>query len=132
MLTRVHSPLPPELEDLVQTIIGCCLRVHSELGPGLSEEVYVRACCAELEFAGIPFEREKALPVIYRNRTLCHNRVDIFVDGRVVLEIKSVERIHPVHLAQTVSYLRLTAARVGLVIDFNTERLRDGIRRVVL
>ena len=72
------------------------------------------------------------LAVKYRGRTLCHQRVGIFVDGRVVVEVKAVDRIHPVHIAQTVSYLRLTGARVGLVVNFNVESLRHGIRRVVL
>jgi GxxExxY protein len=132
MLSRAPSSLPADLERLVRRIIGCCLDAHSALGPGLSELVYVGACCVELGEAGLLYEREKALPVVYRDRTLCHQRVDILVDRQVVLEVKAVDRIHPVHLAQTVGYLRLTGARVGLVVNFNVVRLREGIRRVVI
>ena len=74
----------------------------------------------------------KTLPVRYRDRVLCHQRVDVLIAGMVVLEVKSVERIQPVHLAQTVSYLRLSGARVGLIVNFITLRLREGIRRVVV
>ena len=131
-LSRVHSALSDELEQVVQRTIGCCIDVHRGLGPGLSEVVYVAACCVELEEKKIPFEREKALPVVYRGRTLCHQRVDILVSGRLVVEVKAVDRIHPVHIAQTVSYLRLTGSKVGLIVNFNVESLRHGIRRVVL
>jgi GxxExxY protein len=131
-LTRVASPLPIELERLVKAVIACCLDVHTNMGPGLAENVYAAACCVELELKGIPFEREKLLPISYRGRLLCHQRIDIMVDRSLVIEVKSVERIHPVHLAQTVSYLRLPGVRVGLVINFNVESLRHGIRRVVL
>lgn len=112
--------------------IGCCMEVHTRLGPGMNEVIYTRAICVELEDRGIAFEREKRLPVHYRGRLLCHQRLDILVAASLVLEVKSVDRIHPVHLAQTVGYLRLTGARVGLVVNFNTAHLRDGIRRVVL
>ena len=130
-LARVSSPLSQETEELVRTIIACCIAVHTELGPGLSELVYVNACCIELQSRRISFEREKALPVTYRGSFVCNQRVDILVDGKVVVEAKSVERIHPVHIAQTVSYLRLTGVRVGLVVNFNVDHLRHGIRRVV-
>jgi GxxExxY protein len=131
-LTRVPTHLPADLEQLVNHTIGCCIEVHRALGPGLSELVYAAATGIELESRSIAFEREKALPVRYRGHLLCHHRVDLLVDSRLVLEIKSVERIHPVHLAQTVSYLRLTGTRVGLVINFNEQVLRQGIRRVVV
>jgi GxxExxY protein len=131
-LTRVYSPLPAELEQLVEQTIGCCIAVHRELGPGLSEYVYSTACQAELKAKGIPFESEKALPVRYRGIAICHHRVDVFIDNRLVLEVKSVDRLHPVHVAQVVSYLRLTGARVGLIANFNVEVLRNGLRRVVM
>jgi GxxExxY protein len=131
-LTRVASSLPLELEDLVRDVIGSCLEVHRELGPGMSEAVYSRACCVEFAIRGIPFEAEKSVPIRYRGQTLCHQRLDLFVDGRLVVEIKSVESIHPVHVAQAVSYLRATSTRVALVVNFNVPFLKLRIRRVVL
>jgi GxxExxY protein len=129
---RITSGLPPTLEALVKQIIGACLAVHRELGPGLAERAYSRACCMELEFREMSFEVEKPVSVKYRGSLLCQHRIDLFVDRQVVVEIKSVEQIHPVHVAQVVSYLRLTGTRVGLVVNFNVPVLKQGIRRVVL
>jgi len=131
-MLKIHSDLPDDLESLVTQTIGCCIEVHRALGPGLNENVYRRACEVELGLCGISFEAELPLPIRYRDHLLCHQRVDLFVDGRLVLEVKSVERLHPVHVAQTVSYLRLTRVRVGLVVNFNVEVLKQGIRRVIL
>jgi GxxExxY protein len=129
---HVTSDLPPSLEILVRNTIGACLAVHRELGPGMSETVYARACCIELAARGIPFEAEKSMAVKYRGKFLCHQRLDLFVDQQLVVELKSLEQIHPVHIAQVVSYLRVTGARVGLIVNFNVPILKYGIRRVVL
>ena len=129
---RVASSLPEDLETLVRRTIGAFLEVHRVLGPGMSEGVYSRACAIELEFWRIPFEAEKSVPVLYRGRFLCHQRIDLLIDRKVVIEIKSVENIHPVHIAQVVSYLRVIKGRVGLVVNFNVPILKQGIRRVVL
>ena len=129
---RLTSTLSSGLERLVQDTIGAFLAVHRELGPGMSEGVYSRACRIELDRRGISFEAEKSVPVTYRGRLLCHQRIDLFVDGQLVVEVKSVEQIHPVHVAQVVSYLRLTRTRIGLVVNFNVPVLKQGIRRVVL
>jgi GxxExxY protein len=131
-LTRVKSSLPQELEHLAKLTIGCCLIVHRELGPGMNEGVYSRACCIELGLRGLAFEKERPVPIRYRDELICHQRIDLFVEHSLVLEIKSVERIHPVHIAQVVSYLRATGTRVGLVVNFNVAVLKQGIRRVVL
>jgi len=106
--------------------------VHEALGPGLNESVYARACRIELDSRGISFESEYSVPIYYRGQLLCHQRIDLFVDKRLVLELKSIDGIHRVHVAQTVGYLRLTKARVGLIVNFNVEVLRYGIKRVVL
>lgn len=129
---RLISHLPADLEMLISQTIGALLDVHRELGPGMSENVYSRACAIELGLRRILFEAEKSIPVMYRGKFLCHHRLDLLIEGRLVVEIKSVERIHPVHVAQVVSYLRVTGARVGLVVNFNVPVLRDGIRRVIL
>lgn len=131
-ILRITSTLPPELDNLVQQTIGALVAVHRELGSGMCEGVYAAAARLELAERLIPFEAEKPCPVRYRGRLLCHQRVDLFVDGRLVVEIKSVEQIHRVHVAQVVSYLRLTGARVGLLVNFNVPLLKEGIRRIVL
>jgi GxxExxY protein len=131
-MLRVPSPLPEDLESLVTEIIGLCIDVHKELGPGLNESVYARACRVELEARGISHESEHPVPIRYRGKLLCHQRIDLLVDRRLVLELKSVDAIHRVHVSQTVTYLRLTGARVGLIVNFNVEFLRYGIRRVIL
>src|SRR6266446_4548219 len=110
---HVASRLPADLENLIRETIGCCLAVHRELGPGLLEGVYPRAIGIELQARGISFATEKAVPVKYRGTLLCHQRIDLFVDERLVLEIKSVERLDPIHIAQVISYLRVTGARIG-------------------
>jgi GxxExxY protein len=118
-ILAIAAPLPPDLEMLVRQSIGALLAVHRELGPGMNEGVYAAAARVELAERGFPFEAEKIYPVRYRGRILCHQRLDLLVDRRLVVEIKSVDRIHPVHVAQVVSYLRLTGARVGLLVNFN-------------
>ena len=131
-MLRVASPLSADLEDLIEKILGCCVAVHSELGPGLLESIYARAVRMELEARDIRVEAEKVIPVHYRDRLLCNQRLDLFVDGRVVLEIKSVDALHPIHMAQVLNYLRIAGARVGLLINFNVSVLKWGIRRVIL
>lgn len=96
---RVASTLPEDLEALIRRSIGCFLEVHRGLGPGMSEGVYSRACRIELQHQRILFEHEKSVPIHYRGQLLCHQRIDLLIDGRLIVEIKSVERIHPVHVS---------------------------------
>jgi GxxExxY protein len=131
-MLRVPTRLSDELEDLIYRIIGCCIVVHRELGPGLLETIYSRAVCLELAAEAVSYEREKSIPVTYRNQILCHQRLDIVVEGQVLLEIKSVERIHPVHQAQVLSYLRVSRLPVGLLMNFNVAVLKQGLDRIVL
>jgi GxxExxY protein len=128
----VHSPLDDELEVLIHTTIGCCITVHRELGPGLLEDIYARAVCIELAAAGVPFEKEKQIAVFYRGRLLAYQRLDIVVAQRLILEIKSVERIAPVHRAQVLSYLRASRLRIALLMNFNVPTLPNGLHRIVL
>lgn len=116
----------------MQRTIGACIAVHSELGPGLLESIYSRAIAAELTFLGIAFELERSLPVSYRGAVIGHHRLDLFVDARIVLEVKAVDRILPLHAAQVISYLKVNGARIGLLMNFNAEVLRNGLRRIVL
>jgi GxxExxY protein len=129
---RVSSSLPDDLESLIRLVIGCCVTVHRELGPGLLEAVYPRAIAMDLDEHGICYSMEKTVPIRYRGRILCHQRIDLFVDDRLVVEVKSVERLIPIHVAQVINYLRVTGSRAGLLINFNVPLLKHGIRRIVL
>jgi GxxExxY protein len=131
-MLRIASPLSAELEDLVHRTIGCCIEVHRELGPGLIEAVYHRAVSIELDMAGISFEREKSCPILYRGQRIYLHRLDLVVSGLVLLELKAVDRIHPVHQSQVLSCLRASKLRLGLLINFNVAVLPHGIHRVVL
>ena len=126
-----HHNLPAA--DLTYRIIGLAMRVHRELGPGLLESIYEKCLCYELGRAGIPFRRQIALNVHYDDTIMESGCVaDIIVDNAVVLELKAVERMLPVHEAQLLTYLLLSDCRVGLLINFNTVSLTDGIKRRVL
>jgi len=118
--------------DITQAIIGAAMDVHRELGPGLLESAYEACLAYELIQRGFKVERQKELPVKYRNVTLdCGYRMDLLVEDKVVVEVKAIEPLHPVHKAQLLSYLRLSGHKVGLLINFNVTVLKTGIRRVV-
>ena len=131
-MLRIASVLDDATEALITRIIGICIAVHRELGPGLLESIYGRAICLELETAGLSFEVEKQVPVLYRGNVLCHHRLDIVVDLKVLLEIKAVERLAPIHYAQVLSYLRISELPVALLMNFNSVVLPDGMKRIVL
>jgi GxxExxY protein len=119
--------------DITYQIIGAAMRVHRILGPALLESIYEACLCHELRRSEIPFARQVRLPVRYDNVTLdCGYVADIIVCSTVLLELKSVERILPLHEAQLLTYLRLTDCCVGLLINFNTVSLTDGIKRYVV
>jgi GxxExxY protein len=131
-MLKVKSYLPVETEDLATRVIGCCIDVHRALGPGLLEKIYARAVCIELDHAEIQYQREKEIPVTYRGELLCQQRLDIVVADQIIVEIKSVEHLNPVHRAQLTSYLRISKIRLGLLLNFNVAILQDGIKRVAL
>jgi GxxExxY protein len=120
------------INELTGRIIGLAVEVHRHLGPGLSELAYERALCMDLAAAGLAFTRQIAVPVSYRGEIIAEYRPDIVVEGLVVLEIKTVEHLLPVHRSQMLTYLRVTRCEVGLILNFNEEVMRSGIRRVVL
>src|SRR5437867_3072559 len=103
MPIRMQSTLSDELEDVIHRTIGCCITVHTALGPGLLESIYSRAVAIELEACNLKFEREKLIPVVYREQLLWHQRIDIIVAEQLILEIKAVERLVPVNLAQVLT-----------------------------
>jgi GxxExxY protein len=121
-------------EDLTEKIIGAAIEVHRALGPGLLESAYEECLCRELHLRGIPFQRQVPLPVEYKGVKLdCGYRLDLIVQDAVILELKCVEHILPVHEAQLLAYLKLTGKRIGLIINFNVATLvRGGIVRKVL
>ena len=121
-----------ELNKITEKIIGCAIEIHRELGPGLLESIYESALCIELDSIGLTYERQKSLPVIYKNKPIGNFRVDLIVDGSVVLELKSVERYDPIFEAQLLSYMKLGKYRLGLLINFNSRLLKDGINRFIL
>jgi GxxExxY protein len=132
MLTRVTSALDAETEHLVEQTIGCAIEVHRALGPGYLEGVYGDAMAIELDHRGLKFGREVPVSVKYRDQHLRIHRLDLVVDGKVLVELKSVERLDSVHQSQVVSYLRASKLQIGLLINFNVAILKTGLRRVVL
>ncbi|MBI2295689.1 MAG: GxxExxY protein [Betaproteobacteria bacterium] len=120
-----------EVDDLARAVIGGAIEVHRDLGPGYSESIYEEALAHELARSGIGFERQKSFRVNYRGRTVGEGRVDFLIAGKLVLELKAVERLLPVHKAQVISYLRATSCSLGLLINFNENLLRAGIQRIV-
>lgn len=121
-----------QYDRITEAIIGAAIEVHKSLGPGLLESAYEACLCFELGQLGLDVERQKPLPIVYRDVTLdCGYRLDLYVQRLVVVELKSVERIEPIHEAQLLSYLRLARAKVGLLINFNVCLLTRGIRRRV-
>jgi GxxExxY protein len=118
--------------DLTGKIIECAIKVHSALGPGLLESAYKECLYFELRKAGLLVEKEKALPLIYEDVKLeCGYRVDLLVESKIVVEIKSVDVLADIHLAQVLTYLKLNKSRLGLLMNFNVLKLKDGIKRVV-
>jgi GxxExxY protein len=121
------------LNDLSERIIGCALQVHQALGPGLLESACEACLAYELEKSGLKVERQKALPVTYREVTIdCGYRVDLIVADSIIVELKAIDQIAPMHEAQLLTYLKLSGKRVGLLINFNVKLLKQGIRRLVL
>lgn len=127
---RVSSSLTPEDEEAIHHTIGSAIRVHRELGPGLPERFYRSALCVELDAQGKSYAIEHPVAVSYRGRPLGIQRLDLLVEERIVVELKAVERLDPVHRAQLLSYLRAARLRAGLLLNFNAVAL--VIKRVVL
>ena len=120
-------------EELTHEIRGAAIEVHKEIGPGLLESAYEECLCRELSLRGLRFQRQVSLPVTYKGMKLdCGYQLDLVVEDKVVLELQSVKRIDPIHEAQLLTYLRLSGKKVGLLMNFNTVLMKDGIVRIVL
>ena len=119
-------------DSLTYKIIGCAMEVYKQLGPGLLESVYEQALIHELKLNDIPVDSQVEIKVNYKGINITNNlRLDLLVDDRVIVELKSVEEIKPIHHKQILTYLRLMDKKVGLLINFNTDNLMDGIKRIV-
>lgn len=120
-----------ELNSLSHRIIGCAMNVHRSLGPGLLENAYEECLAYELRDAGLMVERQKALPLVYREIKMdAGYRIDLLVENKIILELKTVEFLNDVHIAQVLTYLKLSGCRLGLLINFNVAVLKDGIKRL--
>jgi GxxExxY protein len=120
-------------QELTSSILNCAYKVHSALGPGLLESAYEECLHNELDKAGLFVIKQKPMPLIYEEKKLdLGYRIDLFVEGKVIIEIKSVEALNPVHFAQLMTYLKLSKCRIGFLINFNVQSLKDGIKRVII
>ncbi len=117
---------------ITERIIGCAIEVHRTLGSGLLESIYEKALCSEFKQHGIRFEQQVPVPVIYKGENLGEMRLDLLVEDEVIVELKAVDRVDPLFKAQLLSYLKLTKKKLGLLINFNSAALKDGITRVIL
>jgi GxxExxY protein len=132
-LLATRRPEPDaELDRLARLVIGAAIEVHRQLGPGLLEAVYEEALCIEFDLRKIPFTRQQGVGITYKGRPVGKGKLDLLVGERLIVELKSVERLAPIHSAQMISYLRMTSRMLGLLINFNVPVLKEGIKRVVL
>src|SRR5947209_13746212 len=122
-----------ENDPLTEKINGSAISVHRALGPGLLESAYEECLCYEIDQSGLTFRRQVALPIIYKAVRLdCGYRMDIVIEEQVIVELKTVERLLPIHEAQMLTYLKLSGIKIGLLLNFNTPALKDGMRRMLL
>jgi GxxExxY protein len=119
------------VNEITERIIGSAIAVHRALGPGLLESTYRAALCLELDARGVGYRSEVVVPIVYRGVQVGAYRLDLVVEGCVIVEVKSVDYLHAVFEAQLLAYLRVTGERVGLLINFNERYLRDGVRRLI-
>ena len=117
---------------LTDRILACAIEVHRHLGPGLLESIYESAICMEFSAARLSFTRQIGVPLYYKGTLISEHRPDLVVENRVIVEIKSIERLDRIHIAQMLTYLRVTKLRTGLILNFNSAVLKQGMRRVIL
>ncbi|MDU4961112.1 MAG: GxxExxY protein [Sporomusaceae bacterium] len=125
-------PIRFERDPLSESVIGAAMEVHSIIGPGYFESQYEEALARELQLRDILFERQKIVPLTYKGLAIGEYRLDFLVDGQLVVELKAVDCLAPVHTAQVLAYLKATKLRIGLLINFNAASLRNGLKRIVL
>lgn len=132
--TLISAPREPsqDLDKLAHAAIGAAIEVHRHLGPGLLEPLYEEAFCLELVERQIAFERQLKVPISYKGHPIGENKLDLLIREQLIVEVKAVERLAPIHSAQLISYLRIKGLQLGLLINFNVLLLKEGIKRVVL
>jgi GxxExxY protein len=128
---RESSGLDPALEDLADKAIGAMIEVHKGLGPGLPEGVYRKAVSHELDIRGISHECERRVPVVYKGKLVGEGRIDILVEGRLIIELKAIECLTDVHVAQCIAYLCATNLELAILANFNVAQMSNGIRRII-
>jgi GxxExxY protein len=128
----VFGKVDDETNQLANMVIGAAINVHRILGPGYLESLYEEALVRELQLQGIPFERQKIISIDYKGYSIGESRLDLLVDDRLIVELKSVESLMPIHRVQLLSYLKATELQLGLLINFNVTTLRNGIKRIIL
>ena len=121
-----------DVDTLARSVIGAAIEVHRHLGPGYLEGVYEEALALEFDIQAISYQRQYAMAVIYKGRQVGQGKVDFLVGGKLVVELKAVEKLLPVHKAQVISYLKVSGCQLGLLINFDERTLREGVQRVVL
>lgn len=127
-----RPPIPAELDQIARQVVDASFKVHTNLGPGLLESVYEICLAHELEKKGLRVERQVALPLVYESlRMDAGFRLDLLVEGRLIVEVKAVEVVLPVHISQVLTYLKLSGNRLGFLINFNVALIKDGIKRLV-
>ena len=128
----VYAPIPADVESIAHQCIDAGIHVHRILGPGFREIIYERAFCLELDSRGVSFECEKRIMVRYKSWTIPGQKIDLIVEGKVLVELKAVPKLRKIHQQQVISYLKATDLRLGLLMNFNTRLLREGLKRIVL
>jgi len=121
-----------DIEKIFKIVLDCSFKVHTELGPGLLESAYEKCLYYELQQSGLYVEKQKPLPLVYKEVNLeAGYRIDLLVENKIIVEIKSVESLADLHMAQIITYLKLSGCKLGLLVNFNVRHLKDGIKRVI-
>lgn len=121
-----------ELNKITEKIIGCAIEVHRNLGPGLLESIYESALCVEFDNNDVEYQRQILIPVRYKGNIIGEHKLDLLVENEIIVELKAIDKMAPIFEAQLLSYLKMADKRLGLLINFNTEKLKDGIKRIIL
>jgi len=128
-----RDAIDPEINELARQVVDAVFQVHKALGPGLLESVYEACLCHELKKRHIPYQQQVSIPVIYDGVEIeAGLRLDLWVDKKLIVELKAVEQLHEVHKAQLITYLKLTGTRLGLLVNFNVPVIKQGIKRIIL
>jgi GxxExxY protein len=127
-----YEPIHQQTEEIAAKVVDAAFKVHKQLGPGLLEKVYETCFCYELEKTGLHFRRQVEVPIIYDGKQLDEKlRLDVIIENSIICELKAVDEVNPIYYAQVLSYLRLLDKRLGFLINFNVNKIKDGIKRII-